>query len=104
MHGASRSEAMPAPSCLPVLLCADEDSSPSCFRVVLSLVQVEELKQVLIKKLGPPSLTGFSTKNILMYERGVQPGLPLEVGRHSVFRFFPGKASGRTLDRLACCS
>ncbi|PHJ20011.1 ubiquitin family protein [Cystoisospora suis] len=48
------------------------------FDVDAASITVDEMKKILIKKLGPPSLTGFNVSNILMYERGIQPGLPLE--------------------------
>lgn len=57
------------------------------------LLQVDEMKKILIKKLGPPSLTGFNVSSILMYERGVQPGLPLEV-RDNHPLYFPSAQCG----------
>ena len=41
--------------------------------------QVNEFKAELLRKMGPSSLTGLNMDNLILYERGVQPGRPLEV-------------------------
>ncbi|KAL8442198.1 hypothetical protein Emed_007396 [Eimeria media] len=40
--------------------------------------EVDEFRKMLQKKIGPASLTGLDAEKMLFYERGVQPGRPLE--------------------------
>ncbi|KAL8455896.1 hypothetical protein Emag_000270 [Eimeria magna] len=42
------------------------------------LLRVDEFRKMLQKKIGPASLTGLDAEKMLFYERGVQPGRPLE--------------------------
>ncbi|KAL8275578.1 hypothetical protein Esti_000529 [Eimeria stiedai] len=41
-------------------------------------IMVHEFRKMLQKKIGPASLTGLDAEKMLFYERGVQPGRPLE--------------------------
>lgn len=52
--------------------------SKYCIAVDSASITVDEFKAILLKKLGPPSLTGLTADKLLLYEREVQPGRPLE--------------------------
>lgn len=41
-------------------------------------ITVEQFKSILMKKMGPSSVTGLAPEQLLLYERSVQPGRPLE--------------------------
>ncbi|ESS33519.1 ubiquitin family protein [Toxoplasma gondii VEG] len=54
------------------------DDAKYNFHLDISFLTVESLKEDLINRLGPSSLTGLNADNILMYIRQEQPGRPLE--------------------------
>lgn len=49
-----------------------------CIPVDSSSITVDQFKQMVLKKLGPSSLTGLTPDKLLLYERETQPGRPLE--------------------------
>ncbi|KAL8429387.1 hypothetical protein Efla_001225 [Eimeria flavescens] len=59
-------------------VCNKGSESKYCISVDSAHITVDEFRKLLQKKMGPPIVTGLDAEKMLFYERGVQPGRPLE--------------------------